>query len=372
MNPWKQFFMLGVCAGLAVLCGCGYIADKDRIVIAKINDEYITRGDLFRIIREMPDEERPSIKNKGDLLRVLDNYIDERIKTPLGDQVAQELEAQGKQLVTRDMAKTRYFAKRQQQDEKYQGEKVDYAAIYDLKNPEALDMTQIELDAIKTELDLGIDKEFDLLKGEAAIAYRATQAMQDGSVKIEDAEYEQEYRLRKEELKKLEWIRFKAIRIPADVPGAETEAAAIRERLDRGELLDSLMDEYRAKNPIFVIESEIENNPALERFRGFWLTASGSKRGDILGPVFLPEYQAMAEVQGKTTVRNMPAAYLVLEILEYRPESTLSLEDAKPIIAPAIAVTKMMKLLRQQNGVEIYQDKMPEPSLTGAEISPAA
>src|SRR6056297_564145 len=50
-------------AALATAAGCGSIADKDRIRVARLDDTYITRGDLKELISDMPDKERPNIRN---------------------------------------------------------------------------------------------------------------------------------------------------------------------------------------------------------------------------------------------------------------------------------------------------------------------
>ena len=84
-------FRLACLLALALAMGCGMIADKDRIKVAKINDRYITRGDLYKVIREMPDAER-DIRTKGDMLRVLNRHIDELIKLPLSQEVEREVQ----------------------------------------------------------------------------------------------------------------------------------------------------------------------------------------------------------------------------------------------------------------------------------------
>ena len=88
-----------------LFAGCGQITDKDRIKVAKIGDKYITRGEIFRIIRDMPDTQRPMIRNRSDLLRVLNQYIDSRIKLPLGQHLAEE----GKIEVPREVARETFF-----------------------------------------------------------------------------------------------------------------------------------------------------------------------------------------------------------------------------------------------------------------------
>jgi hypothetical protein len=353
-KTWRRFTVLLISLVLLVITsGCGMIADKDRIRIAKVNEDYITRGDLYRVLREMPDDERPAIRNKGDLLHVLNTYIDEQIKKPLVPAVEQELGA-GKELAPRQAAAQRFFAEHPDDN---------FEVIYQIQDPSVVDMTQTQLDLTKQEIELQIDRVHDKMKADAAVMYTALKAYKNKETTIEDREFEQEYGFRKDGLKTLEKTKFRAIRFPTEEADSERSAADIRRRLEAGETFDAVFNEMAAKKPGSAIESEIENNPTLERFRGFWMSASGAEKGAVLGPVFLPEYQMMAEVQGRVASRNMPAAYLVLEVLEHQAERTLTLEEAKQALAPTILVSKTMQRLREQNGVEIYEDKLPDPAL---------
>ena len=328
------------------------IADKDRIKVAKIDDRFITRGDLAAVIRDMSDEERPEIRNKGDLLGVLKEHLDASIRIPLGAERREELETKG--AVSREIAVRIFLAKHVEDG---------YETIYRAEDGAALGIDDETLGHLQMEIDIGIDDEYEKLLGGAALALVATQRLADGSMMIEDAAYEQEYKLRKNELRKLEWMAFRAIRFPASAPRSEVEAAKVRRRLEAGEDFDQIAAEFLAINPQFVMESEIENNPDLARFKGFWMSASGSAVGEIIGPVYLPEYQMMAEAQGQTRSITMPEAYLVLKVLERRDETTLSLEEAKPRLVAPIAIGQMMRILRQEHGVEIYEDKLPDPTL---------
>lgn len=341
--------LLVIATLLVLAAGCGMLTDKDRIKIAKLRDQFITRGDLFRIIRETPDDERPHIQNKGDLLRVLQVHIDERIKQELGKQ----LQAESKITVNRDTAKEQYFQLHKDEN---------YREIYTLEDPSAVGMTKVDLDIVKEEIETGIDRLMEKMLGDAAVMYRAKEAAQSGAIQITDEDVQKEYNLRKDSLVKFEWMRFKAVRFPLDIPNAETEAANVRRRLDAGETFDAIYKEFQDKNPQTVVESEIENNPGLQKFTGFWNNASGANQGDILGPVFLPAYQMMGrDPNGKTIVYEMPDAYLVLRVEEHKSETTMSLDEAKMSIALPIIITKTMDLLRKENAVEIYEDKIPEP-----------
>ena len=348
---------LGLAVLLMLCLGCGFIADKDRIKIAKVKSRFITRGDLAKVIREMPDDERPIIKNKGDLLRVLNEYIDQQIKGPLAEEMEQQFAAQGgKTLVPREAAMQRYF-----QDHKDD----DYATMYAITDPATAGMNQAQLEIMKQQIDLGIDRTLEKLKGDAAVAFRAIEAFKLGTLTVTDAEYEREYTLRKDTLKKFEWVKFSALRFPADSPNSEIDAATARKRVEAGEKFETVLEEYKTGDPKRAIESEIENNPSLSKFQGFWMNVSGCQSGDVIGPLFLPAYQVMTsgDAQGRQNVQDMPAAYLVLKVLEHRPETTLTLDEAKASLMPAILFAKFMDQLRKDNYVEIFDKKLPDPAL---------
>ena len=333
---------------IAMLGGtrCGRIADKDRIRIAKIQDEYITRGDLREALRRMPNEERPLIQNKGDLLRALRTYLDDEIKAALAD----ELSRDGKITAKREVAEAIVL----QQHPEFS---------YNIQNPEDMGMTEADLEYVKQEREIRIDEMMDKILGDQAVAYRAQEAVKAGLLKIADEEFEREYGFLKDTLVVFEQLEFIGLRFPASVQGAQAAAARVRERLDNGELIDPIAEEVYAQNPNLVMRGVIENNPAVERFRGFWMTASGCKRGDIIGPVFLPPSQGANE-QGQDVVQ--PAAYLVLQVLSHEPERPKTLDEAKPALVPQILFGKTMAMLREEFGVEVYEDKLPDPDLLGS------
>lgn len=365
-------FRYALIPALVVFVGCGMITDKDRIKIAKMQDvdpatgetydRYITRGELAKVIREMSDEERPMINNKGDLLRALNSYINEQIRTPLAREVAAEFEMQGKQLVTREQAMQTYFAKHTEEN---------LAAIYNLKNPEAVGMTREELDDQKEVMDIAIDQEYNRLLGEYAVAYRASVDYKEGALELTDEDYEREFKVRKNELLAYERIAFRAIRFPVDMPNAAGLAADARTRITDAATFEQVFREFEAKTLDYVMETEIQNDPNLTKFNSFWRNAAGSKVGDILGPVYLPEYQLIGEpdATGKARLIQMPAAYLVLEILQQRDETPLTLDEAKPVIASSILIGKEVEKLRKDRGVEIYEDKLPDPNMFSRQMS---
>ena len=349
--PYKKNTAIKLAHSLAVLslvflASCGKLIDLETTRVAKINEEYITRGDLSKVIRDAADDEKPQISNKGDLLRVLEKHIDQKVKAIL----AADLEEQGKLSVPREMAQAQYDAMNP-----------DKANFVNIKNPESVGFTQSEINYALQQREFAIDKLHEQFKAEAAVGFRIQQGIQEGTLTVSDEEYEREYRIREGELIKFESIDFIAISIPAATYNSETEAANLRRRLDSGTDFNTLLEEYDKKKPGSVFESSIENNPSSERFRGFWDSISGCKKGDILGPVFLPSSEVLNE-QGQS-VGGMAAARIIFQVLEYYPVTPKTLEEAKPDMAPSILYGKMMKILRVENGVEVYKDDLPDPQM---------
>jgi hypothetical protein len=361
---------LGCLALVMIGLGCGRIGDPDRIRIAKIDGEYITRSDLLKLLRDMGDKERPQINNKGDYLRVLNQYIDARIKLPLGKQLAEE----GKIKIPREAAREQFFKQSGDDEEQLRnmwamevpasGEITPLMKVYDL-TPESIS-------GMKVFIEQETDSMLERLQADEAVAYLAVEDFKKGGLKIDPAELEREYRLRKDSFKKLEWMKFVALRFPAALPDAASQAAHISDRLNAGETFDDIVRGVLAQREmsvlrpeaqaVTVMESEIENNPELVRFKGFWSAASGAQPGEIIGPVYLPDYQQIAQdAQGRSTTIAMPSAYIIFKVLEQRPESTLTLEEATPMLAPPILVARKMAQLREEHGVEIYEDKLPDP-----------
>jgi hypothetical protein len=329
----------------AILAGCGSLIDQDLIRIAKIKDRYITRGDFDQMLRDLPDDERPIIKNKGDIQRVLRSYIDDEIKQDL----AKQLEQEGKISVPREQA----------------------AQLFDAQNPEFLQMinaTNLEeyqllpqdIEVMKVQRENGIDKLHRKLLGEAAVGYRIEQAVQNGTLNVTPAELQEEYKLRKDEFVNFEQILFVGVRFMGDERQAHAQAAQVMERIKNGEAFEAIVEQYRAANPDTVIEAGIENNPNLIKFRGFWQQVSGAQEGEIRGPVFMPPSQRVDELTGEAV--EMPGGVMVLKVIAHTPEQTMTLEEAANLLAAPILYAKMMKQLNQEYKVEIYDDKLPDPT----------
>lgn len=370
MNRYQWIFGRGL--WLAVLTassawlssGCNRIADKDRIEIAKYDDRVITRGDLATMLREMDDSDRPKIRTKTDLRRVLNQYMDRQIKVPLGIQLASE----GKIAVNRDQAREAYFKERGDDESMYR-----QMWAMDVDNTseatplmKEYNMTPQRIRSFKSLIEDGTDDMVKRMQGDQAVSYLAVEAYKQGGMKVDEDALQTEYDLRKDEFHQLERIHFLGIRVPASTPNALTVAGRVREEIDRGANFELLTADLRARSADAVIESDIENNPTLDRFKGFWESASGAKAGDILGPVYLPEFQSYArDAQGQVKATVMPEAWVILKVLERFPEHEVSFEEAKPLLIPEILEGQMVGKLRQDHGVQIFEDRLPDPSMSG-------
>ncbi len=338
----------------SLCCGCGWIADKDRIQVAEFMGEPITRGDLFDMLRNMPDDERPHIKTKGDMLRVVNRFLNRKVKSA----VAEKLVAQGKLLVPRERAVQRFIAM-------HPGE--NYELLFKLDDPSVLGMTEGEWEIVKSEAAVEIDRIHEEMRGDAAVAYLALEALRQEQLEITDEEYEQEYDLRKEELTKPEEIRFRAIRFKTAEGDAEAKAAEVRRRLDEGEDFDAIVEEFREKDKDNVVELEMRNDATAARYNSFWMNASGCEAGDIAGPVYMPAHELVGvnSAPGKPNVQKVPECYMVFEVLEHTAARPLTLEEAKLQLTRPLLVAKMMDKLRDEYGVRVYEDKLPDPTLLG-------
>jgi len=340
--------VLGTCVALsAVSVGCGLIADPSRMKIAKIGDRIITRGDFANVLRTMPEDERPLIETKGDFVQAVKAYLDEQVKTEL----AAVLEGAGKLDVPRKEAEAMLRAARPE---------LFGDAAARISEAVSEDLGEDMVLAMEAEREALIDLWHLKLLGNRALAQRMRDSVENSRVSISDEEFESEYKLRKYELKVFERIQFMALRFPTFLEDAEARAAEARRRVDENGNFFAVAGAYKEENPQFVIESDFENNPAATKFAGFWQSVSGCEKGDVIGPVFLPASERVA-ASGRGSTESMPAAFLVLKVLEHWPERVRTFEEAKPILATDILVRKVMAQLREEYGVEVYEDNIPDP-----------
>lgn len=324
------------------------IADKDSIVVATLNGEPITRGDLADVIRQMPDDVRPLIQNQGDLLRTLNKHINDEIMTELSKQ----LKAEDKIQADRNLARQNYFQKHP-----------ELRSVYQIHDPTAIPgMTQGDVVAVKAEIEFGVDEEEEILLREEALRYKIEEAVQARAVSFTEEEFNREYLMLKGGLVKFEFVDIIAIQFPVAEPGAIEEAAKARQRLDRGEPFDEVLAAYMERNPSFGLRSALENNPASTKYRQFWDVVTGCRVGQQFGPLFMPERQQFGEADdGTTQMQTIPPVHLVLEVLDHSPEMPMTLDEARPAITSSLLKRKVTEMLRAEHRVEVYPDKLPRP-----------
>lgn len=330
--------------------GCGWLSDADRIVVARMKDGVIRREDLKRTLREMLPEERPFIKSRGDLLRVLEQMIDKQIKNKLAEQLKQE----GKIQVPRELAAQRFDA----MYPKY---------ITMIQNAEKLGISDGDRSSLEQEREMRIDKvEKDML-GEYAVMYRLKEEMDSGKLTVTDEELQKEYELRKQDLLHFERVKFEGILFPVDQPDASALAAQVQQRMAKGESPSNIVAEFAATGKGIPISSVLDNDPRkAERYGAFWQQASGAKVGDVVGPIFIRGWErASQNAAGETVSEPIPDSFLVCKILESAPPTPKTFEQAKEDLKPIILYAKLIKKLREENQVEIYEKKLPDPAAYG-------
>lgn len=356
-----------------VIPACGRIGDPENIKIARIDNEYITRGDLYKILREMDDRERPKITSRGDFLRVLNQQIDLRIKIPLGKKLAEE----GKITLNRDLAREQFFRSAGDDQEQLR-------SIWEIPIPEGntvtplmqvYNLTPATLRTMKEYIEQETDKIYERLLGDQAIAYLIGEDVKAGKLNVTQEELQREYNLKKDSFHIYESIRFRGIFVPTSVNNSARICSEYRSQIDSGKNFDDLVNEILLQKQstviapeiqnIMISESEIENNPNSARFRGFWAVAESVEVGTILGPVYMPEFQRITQDErGNRITEVVPDSYVVLKVLEHRPERTPTIDEIKPILVAPILIGKKMEELRKLHNVEIYEKNLPEPSST--------
>ena len=334
-----------VLTALVAGTGCGLIADKDRIKVAKIGDRFITRGDLNLVIRSLPEEERPIIDTQGDVLIALQDYIDRELKT----MAAEQLEAEGKIHVPREQAAAQFDATHPE-------------FLMQMSNPADYGLTEADVRYQEEEREIQIDRTHQKMLGEQAVYRLVQEAVTDGTMVVTDEEFAEEYEIRRFELLNFEQTAFRGLYFPDRNPESIAMAAQVVNRLKAGESMDVLAAEYTERGG-GVLDAALMNDPELgDKVKAFWEQASRAVEGSVIGPVFISGWKRqIVDVRGRVTEELLPDAYLVCLIIEYTPESQKSFEDAKAELEVQILYAKMMARLRERNGVEIYEDKLPDP-----------
>jgi hypothetical protein len=355
---------------LGITAGCGKLIDKNNLRVAVVDGEPITRGELYQYIRSFPENERPQIMNQGDLLMVLNRMIDERLKAGLVEQYGEEM----KGLYTEDMAREEFF--RSLGDEQEQ-----YRAVWQMEVPsdgkptplmEVYGLTPESMTAMKQHIEERTRARYLRSRGDEVLGMLTAQAMQKGELTIDDKALELEYKFRQNELKRREIITVLGLRFPPSPDGA-TAAAEARKAVDAGADFAAMVEEARAKDASTVFQGTLQNDLANQDFRSFWEQASGAAVGSVLGPLFLPETQQVAVSQnGQQRAVNMPPAYLVCRVEEREDERVLTLEESRRILAPPLLVAEMVRRLREEHGVEIYEENLSSPGDFEDNVKPLA
>jgi hypothetical protein len=339
--------------------GCGEMVDKDNIRVAVYDDIYITRGDLSTLLREMDDAERPRISTKIDLRRVLLKYIDEKISLPLGEKMA----AEGKVQVDWNTALERYFANSGDDEEMYR----QMWGMADEPNERELALLRdynIRPAMIKSFKELirdGADAEVKRMHAEQAVALMSQEAFRTGEIQVDEENLKLEYRLNKEEFQQLEKMAFLGIRLPAS-PETMQIMAQMREEIKKGVPFENIAATIQKRDPSLLMESEIENNPEVDRFKGFWESASGAQAGDIVGPVYMPPYQTyVVGANGQPQRKDQPKSWILFKVIESSPARNATYEESKVELIPRLLVGEMKRRLREAHKVEVFTDKLPDP-----------
>ncbi len=337
--------------GIAILfvlvaAGCGAIADPQLIKVAKIDGAFITRGDLAQFLRELPNEERPTIATHGDLVRALRMMIDQRIKPSLGI----TLKSEGKIDVPRELAERRFYS-------------LHPEMAVTIGNPADFNMTEQQVKEMEAAKEAAIDETYQKMLGDAAIGYLLNEGVKNGTLTANDQELAEIYELRKDELRTREAIVFRALCFPLNLPEARSFAAEVRRRLDAGESLEGVAPDYLARRVAVLREFEMENNPSLTAYAPFWREASGAQPGSLLGPAVIPASRNIAADRGASV--NMPDLVVAGVVLENRPPRQKTIEEARSELLPDLLLPRVMDQLYAEHGVEFYEDKLPDVSSMG-------
>jgi hypothetical protein len=335
--------VIAVFASVLFTSGCGIIADKDRKRIAKLRNEYITRGDLKKVLRDLPDDQRPRIETKDDVKKALEDYLDRRIKKELGA----NLKAEG-----------RIHQPREEAEAQFAREYPEFQI--DIPNPEDYGIAGSSK-ALEEERQSMIDRIQERMLGERAVDARIREAKAQGSLIVTKEELEAEFNEHKADLNTMEKADIRGIWFEAAAANANEEASAIRARLDAGEKFDDIANTFP---PDRVFSAELENNPRYPKFSSFWLAALGAAPGTIVGPLPIPSPRlALKDAQGLVAPRELPDILLIARIEESEPSRPMSFEEAMPYLQPRIEYRKTMEALYKEYGREIYDDNLEDPAL---------
>ncbi len=342
--PVYRACLIAMAVAVPMLAGCGMITEKSRIKIAKVGGQYFTRGDLEDAIRNMPIEEKPTIRTKGDLRGVLSDIIDDHIKQGQAD----ALKEQGKINVPRRQAEIQYIMRYPQK----------YQEFLQLKNM----LTEADVKQYEEDRELAIDREQERMYRDQALIYLINDAVQSGTLTVTDEQYEKQYELRKSNMLTKEQIAIQGVYLPLDAhEEVYAEAAKVRDQLEAGADPKVLAETYGEEKAGY-LEVALANEGVDPKFVMFWEQASQRKEGDVF-TAFIPGWQRNITFAGETKTEPIPDSQLICRVAQYVPARQMTLEEAKPELRSSILFSQMMERLRDQAGVEIYDDKLPDPGM---------
>jgi hypothetical protein len=335
---------------VALVPSCFFIVDKDRIRIANVNGKPVTRGDFDKVLRDMPPKKRPLIRTKGDVLTALQNYLDSLVRR----KNAEDLLAQKKFFVPRELAEA---VLRMREPELF----------VEIQNPNDYKLKEQDLAYMKQEREIRIDEMLRDLEDEQGVLFRIEQAVQQATIEISEDEYASEFEIRHGELNHPERVAFTGVLIPGTTPEARATATQVSHKLQGGSAPQDLAKEFAGANAQ-IIEAELPNDRSNPKFAPFWEQASGAQIGKVVGPIFIQNWtEATQDAQGKVTQRPYPNGMLTCVVTGRTEQTPKTLEESKPDLQRNILYAKVMDQLRKENGVQIFEDKLPDPGMYDAQ-----
>lgn len=353
-NAWARP-MLGFAAAV-MTAGCGIVADKDRIEIARYNGVPFTRGDFKMAVMQMPAEEKPDLRTRGDVRMAVQDYIDGILQ----DALAERLASEGKIAVPDELAAQRYFEKNAE---------FQYDRIMAATNPAEVGLNPIDFAAMRTQITEGIEREKKVLLREAALAYQVQEALAANRYEVSDSEWRREYEIHKSKIFEPATASLKGVLIRADRDEAFALASEARKRLDAGVPVDEVMAEMRANRQGAPLDTTLRynpNDPAMAPFVEIWPELEGATAGTVVGPA--PVMPANRFDPASQSVQQTPPALLVCVVQSYTPDRLLTLDEAlenepaRTFLAQNILKMKVANALRDEAGVTISDDALPDPS----------
>ena len=333
---------------LVTLTSCFGIIDKGRRRIAVMNGKAITRDDFDKVLREMSPKKRPLIRTKGDMYSAVQNYLDKCVR----DKNAETLLASKKIFVPRELAEA---VLRMREPE----------VFFEIKNPEEYEMKQEDMKYMAQEREYRIDEMLKELEAEQGVQVRIDDAIKESSIPISDKEYADEFAVMKDKLNHPEHVVFTGLLVPGATQETRQVAAEVARKMQSGtspEEIAKSMPEGQA----IIIKAELAHDSANPKFAPFWQQAAGTKVGDVFGPIFIQGWmETTQDAQGKESQNPYPAGLMVAVTTGRTDETPNTLEESQPELQRSILYAKVMDKLRQENGVQIFEDQLADPGMYG-------